>query len=154
MDESKVLFQWYTVSKGAKAVTHRQLCLPVEFRPYFMFLFHDSRWAGHRSPERTWIFAERLCYWPNMRKELIAYCKSCPTCAKAKRAHALPRAPMSLRQVPSLFSVLPIDVLKMSKLKNGNQYLLVMVDRLTRQVEMAPMATQKSVDIAKALVTH
>ena len=152
LDESGILYRWYTVSKGTQATTHQQLCLPEDYRAHFLYLFHDSRWAGHRSAERTWTFCEKVCYWPEMRKSIIDYCKSCPICAQGKRAHGLARAPMSLRQVPTMFSVLHIDVLKMSKLDNGNQYLLVMVDRLTKQVEMVAMKGQSSLEVAQGLV--
>ena len=150
MDENNILYRWHTVSKGPQATTYQQLCLPHDYRPHCLYMQHDSRWAGHQGPECSWLLMEKLCYWP----DVIQYCKTCDVCAQAKCIYTKSRASLSLRQVPTLFSVLHIDVMRLDKLPNGEQYLLVMVDRLTRYTEMVAMEDQTSPTIARALMDH
>jgi len=40
--------------------------------------------AGHPDYERTYSFILRTFYWPNLRKEVKSFVKSCPKCQRIK----------------------------------------------------------------------
>ncbi|MBW0513779.1 hypothetical protein O181_053494 [Austropuccinia psidii MF-1] len=48
--------------------------------------FHDSVAAGNLSEDRTLERVKTCSWWPNWKKDVSEYCKTCDSCQKANRA--------------------------------------------------------------------
>ena len=128
--------------------------LPLVLRPIILLEYHDKPVSGHLAFQRTYLKIQEKYYWPNMLYEIKEYCKACIQCAKTSRKF-IPRAPLHPLQVADApFAVIAIDILGEIRpiSKQGNKYLLVVTDYLTKWVEVVPMPNQTAVTTSKALV--
>ena len=94
-------------------------------------------------------------FWPGLRKDVVAFCKSCHVCQLVgKPNQKIPPAP--LRPVSAFeepFSRIVIDCVgPLPKTKAGHQYLLTMVCASTRFPEAIPLQRNTAQNVSKALV--
>lgn len=103
---------------------------------------HDSPIAGHSGANRTYAKLARSFYRPRMTKDVEDWTKKCPTCQVSKSSSQRP--PQGLLQ-PMEIPLLPWQSIAMdftgplsTSSKNGNDFLLVITDRLTKMVHPIP----------------
>ena len=90
-------------------------------------------------------------YWPNMKQEAIDLVMSCKECQKfniAKKGYH------PLKSIKANFpgEHWSLDLATYDKSRNGNRYLLVMVDICTRFCILRPLPDKKAETIVRALV--
>lgn len=92
-----------------------------------------------------------IYYWPNNRRDVYKYVKSCQVCQVNKSPNiSTPGFMKNPRQVNFPFQILSADLLgPYVGSKKGHRYLLVVVDRFTKFVLVEPLAnaTSKSIII-------
>ena len=99
----------------------------------------------------------RHFYWPSIRKDVAAYCRTCHTCQLVgKPNQKIPAAP--LKPIPVLeepFSRIIIDCVgPLPRTKAGHEYLLTIMDAASRFPEAIPLRKITSQAVTKALLKY
>ena len=133
------------------------LLVPEKFIPLVLRLKHDD--AGHFGVRRTEALLRRAGYgWLTMKQDVKHYCRSCVTCAKANDPPRKYRAPLSVTTQPteawqhvSLDLMGPIGITPTAR---GNRYILVVLDLLTKGIELVAIPDKSAKTVAEALVEN
>ena len=136
------------------AVKH-QIAVPSSYGPHILSLAHGTPMSGHLGINKTYQRILEHFYWPNLRKDVVEFCRSCHTCqVVGKPNQTLPKAP--LQHIPAFeepFSRVIIDCVgPLPKTKSGNQYLLTVMCASTRFPEAIPLRNISAKTIVKALI--
>ena len=138
------------------AVKH-QIVVPSSYRPHILSLAHDTPMSGHLAIgiNKTYQRILEHFYWPNLRKDVVEFCRSCHTCqVVCKPNQTLPKAP--LQPIPAFdepFSRVIIDCVgPVLKTKSGNQYLLTVMCASTKFPEAISLRNISAKTIVKALI--
>ena len=110
--------------------------------------------AGHMGVNKTQQRILSHFYWPNLRKDVADFCRSCHACqVVGKTNQTIPKAP--LQPIPAIkepFSHIIVHCVgPLPKTKSGNQYLLTSMCASTRFPEAIPLRNIKAKTIVKAL---
>jgi transposase InsO family protein len=117
-------------------------------------LAHDFALYGHGGILRTKKrILEAGLTWRGLAKDVKAYVSSCVACQKVKAS----LSQMSHGQMQDFRPTRPhqslnIDFLKMPKSKDGKQYILVMIDRFSRWVELRAVANADARTTVQCLI--
>ena len=135
------------------AVRH-QIVVPKSYRKAILSMGHDVPLSGHLGIKRTYHKILTHFYWPNLRKDVVKFCRSCHTCQMVGKSNqSPPKAP--LKPIPAFeepFSRILVDCVgPLPKTKSGNEYLLTIMCAGTRFPEAIPLRNIKARTIVKAL---
>jgi hypothetical protein len=129
-----------------------QYVVPTDLRQNVIELYHDS--MGHPGTERT-LETVRLSYWwHGMTIDIETHVKGCKACARRKAYNRNAAVPIQEYDSPTMpWQRAHVDVTgRLTITHNGNEYILVIKDALTRFVETAAMKTKSAEEVVKALV--
>ncbi|XP_076049696.1 uncharacterized protein LOC143030434 [Oratosquilla oratoria] len=144
--ESGVLFRKWVDSTcptdDAVWSERRQIMLPKVYKEEVMQMGHDSPFAGHMGVRKTLDRIWQHFYWPGIRKDVTQYCRSCHTCqvvGKPNQSVAVaPLKPIPVGEEP--FAKVIADIVgPLPKTKNGNEYILTLMDTFSRYPEAVPL---------------
>ena len=132
-----------------------QVVLPRVYRDEVLRLAHSAPMAGHLGVRKTLHRVTQHFYWPKIRKDVVDFCRSCPTCQVVGKPNSkIPAAP--LIPIPAIgepFSHVIIDVVgPLPRTKSGMEYLLTVMDISTRYPEAFPLRTVTAKSVLKALL--
>lgn len=122
-----------------KRDSHR-ICVPKKYRALLLQEHHDTPLGGHFGMEKTYHSMKDRYMWPSMRHHIEQYVLSCEACQKNKTYHKrglgtpqLLNAPMQPWQHLSIDFCGPFP-----KTKKGQDYIMAVIDNLTREVFLLP----------------
>ncbi|KAG8929440.1 hypothetical protein FRC01_004339 [Tulasnella sp. 417] len=97
-------------------------------------LYHDSRMAGHPGQAKTLELVSRGYYWPSMKKYVNQYVDGCDSCQGNKPHYTKPVGLLKPLPVPTgPWQDVSYDfITKLPKTRNGNDTILVVLDRLLK----------------------
>ncbi|XP_066962336.1 uncharacterized protein [Macrobrachium rosenbergii] len=132
-----------------------QIVVPEKFRSHIMRRGHEDIFAGHVGISKTLERIRRNFYWTKMKKDIARFCKSCHICQlTGKPNEIVPKAP--LIPVPSIgepFQHILIDVVgPLPRASAGKEFILTILDRVSRYPEAIPLKSIKAPVIVKCLV--
>lgn len=132
----------------------RQLVVPRQYRHTVIQLSHSHRLSAHYGARNTLNKLLKVFYWPQIRKQVYDFVKSCHVCQKAgKPVKRIPRAP--LYKVPPVgqpFSHVQVDVVgPLPKTRRGHEYILTLIDVATRFVHGVPLRAVSAKSVVKIL---
>ena len=148
-----LLYKWFQkrvrVENGEKWI--KQLCLPRILRESALLAFHDSHVGGaHLGVERVYTALSLKYFWPKMHQSIENYIRSCDRCQRIKTVRNK-KPPLNPLPVSTTFERWHIDFLKLSKTKDGYQYVLLLVDSFSKWTEAFAMKTQEASEVAQIL---
>jgi hypothetical protein len=118
---------------------------------------HDSPTAGHFGVKKTLELLERDYEWEGHRKMVEEYVRSCEICNRGKAQREKPRGLLQPLPIPTrpwesigwdFITDLPITV-------NGNDTILTVVDRFTKEGHFIPCRKDLTADkLADLFLTH
>ena len=131
-----------------------QIVVPKSHRQEILSLAHETPLAGHMGINKTYEKILNYFYWPNVRKDVAEFCRSCHACQMVgKPNQTIPKAP--LKPIPAVeepFSRIIVDCVgPLPKTRSGNQYLLTIMCATSRFPETIPLRNIKAKTIVKAL---
>jgi hypothetical protein len=99
---------------------------------------HDIPLAGHMGQRRTQELVQRKFFWPQMRKDIDSYVRSCQICARNKDdQHATYGQLMPLEPPERPWSRIGFDMITdCPTTKNGNDAIFVIVDHFSKGVRL------------------
>lgn len=130
-----------------------KLVVPKELRKDIMHTAHAGSLAGHTGTAKTFYRVARDYYWPYMKHDIIHYVQRCPICLAIKTETKKPAGEMSSNIVPEkpwqfissdLFGPLP-------RTTKGNNYVLAIVDSLTKFILLFPLRKATAQEISKTI---
>lgn len=147
--EDEVLLK---LRKGRNRRIFKQLVVPQALKLDILRMCHDDFTGAHLGQVKTWVKLNNRFYWPGSYKDTFQYVDSCETCARMKeppanRAHMKP-----ITDFDKPFDKVGVDILELSTTNNGNKYVLIFTDYLTKWVEAYPMKNMKAETIAQIFV--
>ena len=122
----------------------RALCIPhSKFRGRKLtelVLDQVHRVIGHMGMHITASYVRRLFWWPSLRSDVQAFCKSCATCQAIKTSNERPQGLLHSLPIPTTpWSSISMDFVGPFPLSDGVDYIWVVLCRLTSLVHLIPL---------------
>jgi len=128
-----------------------QLVVPKVLRKAALKLAHDSSFASHPGIFRTYQKLKDLFYFPNMMRDVKAYVTACLTCQRRKGTPH--RAPLATApQVSAPFEKVSADLIDCGQSSSGLRYILVLIDHLSRYLQLIPLPSKEAEVVADAYI--
>lgn len=119
-----------------------QVVVPGYYRQHILALAHDHSLSAHLCMTKTHDRILRHFFWPGLKSDVVAYCRSCLTCqVVGKPNQVIPSAPLQpVIAIDEPFEhVVVHNVGPLPKTRNGNQFLLTILGAATRYPEALPL---------------
>lgn len=144
--------------RWTSGIMHELVCQIMGQRPFrnqVLSLAHDHVLSGHLGIKKTYHRVLRYFFWPGLKSDVVAFCRSCHSCQIAGKPNQTIRA-APLKSIPVMgepFEHVIVDCVgPLPKTKSGHQYILTMMCAATRYPHAVPLRSLKSHAITKALV--
>ena len=121
--------------------SHR-LCVPTrKLQLRIISECHDTKFMAHPGENRLIAHLRRSFFWPRMRDMAQNFVKTCERCQKSKsRNTKLPGLQQPLPVPMVCWEEVSIDFMtKLPRSQKGNDMLMVVVDRLSKQAHFIPV---------------
>lgn len=117
---------------------------------------HDHILAGHFGQNKTLELVQREYYWPDLRDFVQSFAKTCDTCLRNKSQRHKPYGFLKQLPIPDKpWNSISMDFIEKLPESDGFTDILVIVDRLTKQVIFIPTVdTITAPELAKLFVMH
>ena len=124
------------------------ICVPdaAELHTSITRELHCSPYAGHTGMNRTLVLISRYFYWPDMQNDINNYVRGCVVCQRNKPRTGQPAGKLQPLPVPAgIWEDISMDFIgPLPKTARGNDFILVVVDRLSKMAHFLPC--KKSID--------
>ena len=127
-------------------------CIPESEHKSVLKFAHHYACGGHFGPKRTAekILQSRL-FWPSLFKDAKNWCKACDKCQRVGNWSKRNEMPQHGIWVVELFDVWGIDFMGPFPSSHGNQYILVVVEYVSKWVEAIAAPTNQGSMVLKFL---
>ena len=132
-----------------------QVVVPSPLRQTILQFAHEGM-GGHLGIRKTRDRILDHFWWPKLQHDVSTFCNSCSACQLSGKSNlVVPPAPLQpIPVVNEPFSKLVIDIVgPLPKTKQGNQYLLTVVDVATRYPEAFPLRKMNAKSLLKPLTS-
>lgn len=130
------------------------LVVPSALRDDILRASHDEPSSGHLGFARTFSRIRQKYFWPNLRRDVKQYVKTCRDCQRRKTPPLRPAGllhPVDPPRIP--FQQVGIDLLgPFPTSRAGNRWIAVATDYLTRYIETRALPRGTANDIATFFV--
>jgi hypothetical protein len=131
-------------------------CVPREERVEILRKCHSAEYGGHYSHFRTQakVWSSGF-FWPEMHEDTKRYVASCPECQRTGNISQRNSMPLKYNLQIDIFDVWGIDFMGPFKNSFGFEYILVMVDYVSKWVETIPCrkaSTEESITMIKNVI--
>ena len=140
--------------KPVEGEVEYRLCIPdvSHIRDNIIKIHHDDPISGHRDCDTTYLSIRKHCFWPNMRKHVMKYVQTCPSCLKHKSIHKKPAGFLQPLEHPmakpwhSVATDFAVHLPPSRQMVTGIVYDAIQfyVCRLSRRIRMLPCKTKDS----------
>ena len=134
-----------------------QIVVPNCLREKVMRIAHENLMSGHLGIKKTYQKVWNYFYWTGMRKDIKKYVNSCYECQMAGKPNKpIPKAPLiNIPMVGDPFEDIVIDIVgPLPRSKRGNNFILSIMDRMSRYPEGIPIRNSKASTIVHHLVLY
>jgi len=139
-----------------KILTYTVPVVPKSLVSDILYAFHDTPEAGHFGVNKTMDRIKQRCFWTGMNKDIRTYIKSCKICQQTNYANMLPYGLYETISPPTkVFETICVDFMgPFVRSSKGNQHLFVVVDQLSKWVEIVPFRSANSRKVVEVLEDH
>jgi hypothetical protein len=127
--------------------------IPTSMIPDILLAYHDHPLSGHFGVNRTYNKIKDKFYWFQMLDTIKKYIRSCTQCAKFNVQRQ--KKPGLLQKEPppeGVFEIMQMDFWKAPiRSSDGNQYVLIITDRLSKYVFARALPSETAKDTAEML---
>jgi len=135
--------------------TRMQILVPDQKRDEVLEVCHNAVTAGHMGIRRTLSSVRLRFFWPGQRQSVENWIRQCAVCGSYKAPPKRRRAPMQTYRVGEPMERVAMDISGPWPLSlDGNRYILVVTDHLTRWSEAYPIPDQEAKTVAEVFVTQ
>ena len=117
-----------------------RLAVPKALQETILKECHDSPSGGHFGVTKTLKAVESKFWWPSWRKDVIHYVTTCNSCQRNKSSNSKPQGLLKPLDIPEhTWESVSMDfITKLPPTPRNHDSILVMVDRLSKMVRLAP----------------
>ena len=133
---------------------HWCVVVPTKLRVPLLEEAHKGRFAGHLSDRKVYDRLRRRVWWKGMKSNVVAFCRACLVCASRKGGRKTFKPPLAPIPVGGPFHRVSVDILQLPLTTQGNCYVVVFMDYLTKWFEAFAIPDQKAETIAKMFVEN
>ncbi|UYV72818.1 hypothetical protein LAZ67_10000882 [Cordylochernes scorpioides] len=130
------------------------LVIPKHLRLELLKSLHDAPTEGHLGFSKTYERVKNKYFWPGLLRDIRKYVAHCKECQRKKQSTQKP--PGLLKAIPpatSAFQRVGMDLLgRFPKSDNGNKWIIVCTDYLTRFAVTKALPTGEAKEAAKFLM--
>lgn len=122
---------------------------PTENKEELIIRTHHE--LGHAGSDSVYIFMKQRWTWPKMLEDIKKYVEHCDTCRKFKSG----MKKLEIQKVPlgQPFSCIGIDIVgPLPKTENGNCFIIIATDHLTRWAEASALKAKTAKNVAKFIM--
>ncbi|CAF3407954.1 unnamed protein product [Rotaria socialis] len=130
------------------------LVIPKTMQNELLRWAHDHPTAGHGGQQKTLFRLSTRVYWKSIRKDIFNYVAACQECQQFKYNNAPTSSLMQMHLVNEPWHTTGMDILGPLPTTTRQRFLLVVVDYFTRWVELFPLKSTTSNDIANILTNE
>lgn len=148
--EDDILYRMYSDDDGLKQL----IVLPQQLAQKIISLFHDHAISGHFGALKTYHRMKNRFFHPKLLKLVTDFIKTCPECQLRKpRNHLKPGIQGTLPIGDKPFSCIYSDLIgPLPETANGNKYILVVTDSLTKFVVTEAIPNKRTNTVAHAIL--
>ena len=129
--------------------------IPPKCRHDILEYFHSSLSTLHQGQARMLFLMNGRVYWRGMPTDITDHCDRCESCRVAKATPKRTEGFLQLFPAHRPFEVVHLDIVGPLPLtRNGNRYILSMLDRFSRMVKLVCLPTITASTIAMAFRNH
>ena len=139
----------YFVENRKEGDSRQRAAVPKHLQKQIMEDTHGGRNAGHFSGPRLYAALRRKWWWKNMYKHAIEFCRSCGECATVAGVGRRSKPPLHPIPVQRPFQIVGLDIMELPKTEQGNRYIVVFQDFLTKWPLVYPVPDQKAIRLAR-----
>ena len=135
----------YTLVPPSGKPEYPRLVLPAPLRPQVIMRAHKE--VGHQSTRKTLDRLQEVYKWPRQRSEVGEYIRRCARCSvHTDKRERPPPTEMPVAHYPA--QLVGMDMCgPFPPSRNGNRYLLTVIDHATGWVEARPLATKTAANV-------
>ena len=137
---------------NTKLDRQQRVVVPAHLKVKVMEETHRGPMGAHFSGNRLFNTLARHWWWEGMFADAVHYARNCPECATVSGGGRVLRPPLHPIPVNKPFQIVGVDIMELPKTTQGNKYVLVFQDFLTKWPMVYPIPDQKSQRIAEILV--
>lgn len=100
--------------------------------PHIMQKLHEDASSGHYAYEKMLDTAVRLCYWPDMSRDIITFCQTCLACQIRQSTVPSQQRPLTPIQPTCPFHIVADNHSALPTPKSGHCYMLMVMDLFSR----------------------
>jgi len=134
-----------------------RIVVPASMQIEIIKEHHSNVVSGHFSWSRTVDLISRQFWWPKMRPAVQDFVKSCLSCQRNKSSTQRPFGLLSPLDIPdSRWHTVTMDwIMDLPPSAQGNNAIMVIVDKLTKYVHLVPTTKESSSeDVARLFIAH
>lgn len=145
-----ILFQIRNTKVGEKRVPY----IPKSLVSEVLAAAHNHKFSAHFGREKTFEKLKSRCFWPSMYAEIQAYVKGCQDCIRFNvRRHKPPGHLHSIEPPSEIFHMVGLDFWgPVQESNNGNKYVIVLTDYLSKFVVAKPLPNCTAQSAAEFIV--
>lgn len=118
-------------------------------------LYHDSKIGGHQGSTKTYQRIKRMYTWPNMKREIENYVKSCNLCQLNKSGKSTKMQMMIVTPASYPFEKIYLDIVGPLPIsEQGNKYILTIMDDLSRYMNAYAIPDQEATTISHTFISQ
>ncbi len=147
-----VLFYNWMLPNGEESSL---LVIPKKMIEQVLEFSHNLPMTGHTGQANTLRRIRKSFYWFGMKRDSIQFVKTCRVCNKNKKRNRKYKAALTSYHAGVPMERVHMDILgPFNTSKNGNKYVLVMVDQFTKWIEVKALPHQGAELIAETAVNQ
>ena len=130
-----------------------RVVVPASLRTEIMELVHGHKTSGHLGISKTYARLKQRCYWPGCKADVARWCKGCHVCALIKSGGEKRKAPLIQQLSGAPMERVAADLVgPLPETKAGFKYMLVLQDYFTKWLEVFPISSKETTEVADKLV--
>ena len=131
-----------------------RIAVPQGMKEPLLTEIHSGPFGGHFAARGLYNTLCQHYWWRNMYRDALHHYRSCLTCAAYQGTGCRVKSPLQPIPVGSPFEKIGVDILEMPQTMQGNRYLIVFMEYLTKWVEAYPAEDQTSETVARILIDN
>ena len=129
---------------------NQKIVLPQKFRRNVYLELHEE--MGHLGVETVLAMACKRFYWPHMRRDIDNFIHLTCSCLKQRHPNLPTREPLQPIVTTDPLQMLSIDFVHLEGSSGGYEYILVVVDHITKYAQAYPTKNKTAVTAADRIL--
>jgi len=149
---NKIKSSLFSLKEGILHFQNR-IIVPSSLKSKLLNKFHDEPLSGHQGFNRTLERLSRHYWWPNMKKDILNYVRSCEICNKNKVRRHKPYGKIQPLPIPSKpWEIIGVDFIVQLPSSQDCTCIMVVADHLTKMVHLIPCSDVPTADLTAKLL--